>query len=115
MAFFRTPNPFIYNPVRESVVPILITLALMNLYSSYIYYPQKTLSQVVAPPLCKSQMYVPYSWLHSNSHINWLAWTTSHVVHYKTTSKPPAPSIFFLNIKVGKLFEDPSYKRMTVI
>jgi hypothetical protein len=73
----------------------------------------KIISQIVAPPRCNSLVLLPWSPLGSNSHTNCkdnrLALTTSHMKPYNTPNPtPPALSIFFENIKVWKLFEDPS-------
>lgn len=110
-AIFKHFNPLIHNFVRESIVPILSTHVLMNLSTWYTFCPQKIISQIIASPWCNSQVLLPCSLLHSNSRtyckVNRLAFLTSHMTTYNTS--PPLPLfIFFKNVEVRKLFEDPS-------
>jgi hypothetical protein len=113
MAISKYFNPLIHNSTRERALsPILSTHALMNLSTWCTFWPQKTLSQIVAPPWCNSQVSLACPPLRSNSHtnckVNRLALPTSHMAPYYPPP-PPTLSICFEHVKVRKLFEDPSY------
>jgi hypothetical protein len=101
-AIFKYLNPLIHNFTRESIFPILSTHMLINLSTRYTFCPQKSVSQIVAPPWCNSQVSLPCSTLCSNSHINCkanrLALLTSHMTPYSTVHLTPTfstLSIFF--------------------
>jgi hypothetical protein len=110
VAIFKHFNPLILNSTRDTIVSIPSTHVLINLSTWYTSCPQRNVSQIICPPWCNSQVSQPCSLLCGNSHTNCkvdrLALPTSYMSPYNTS---PALSIFFENIKVQKLLEDPSY------
>jgi hypothetical protein len=70
-------------------------------------FAHKTVSQIVAPPWCYSQVLLPCSPLHSNTHtnskVNRLALPTSQMPPYNTLI-PPTLALLLKDIKVWKLF-----------
>jgi hypothetical protein len=113
-AIFKHFNPIIRNSMRESSVPILSIHVLMNLSTWYTFCPQETYhrSLLLLDAILKFHCHVHHfiATLALTARSSGLPWW---LVTWHPTI-PPTPtnqalSIFFKNMKVWKLFEDPLY------
>ena len=96
---------------RENFIPILSTHAEMNLCSRHTFCPQKAYDQTLFlfGAICKFRSHLRHSvtTLILHCKVSRLARLTSHMTRPITTT--PALTVFCENIKVRKLFENPSY------